>query len=368
MRFSIQRESILKLLRAVSGVVEKKGTQLSPILSHVLMVVEGNSIVFTTTDQEVELRANAMLDESADAGRVTVSFRKLMDICRALPEGETLTLKLEGDRMLIRGGKSRFVLATLPASDFPSLKDEISHLKIQLPSLRLKHLIESTCFAMAEQDVRYYLNGMLLEVKQGILYSIAADGHRLALHSVPVPGVDATLRIILPRKGVLELQRILDEESIDVTLMIGTNHMRISTESVTMTSKLLDGRFPDYERIIPRSGDKVMQVARESLKNAFYRAAALFTDKSRGVQLRMTKGCLKILATNSEQDEVEEDVEVDYVGPELEVGFNIRYLIDFLNVIPTEFVNFTFIDANSSARVEGVGGVTGTYVLMPMRM
>lgn len=370
MRFSIQREAFLKPLRAVAGVVERRHSHILPILSHVLIHVENGRFSLTTTDQEVELIAEGNIeDESTLTGRFSVPFRKLMDICKALPDTGYLDLSYENERVIIRAGRSRFTLSTLPERDFPSLDEVIGDFRISISKRDLRELINSTCFAMAEQDVRYYLNGMLLEMKEKHLCAVAADGHRLALNTVLIPMLgDKSLKIIVPRKGILELLRILDEGDEEIELVIGKNHLRAITGNVTLTTKLLEGRFPEYQRIIPKVGDKIATARREILKEAFHRAAALFTDKFRGVRLRLTAGCLKILATNAEQDEVEEDLEIDYRGEELEIGFNIKYLIDFLNVIQTEVVQFTFQDANSSVKVEGVGGGNAVYVIMPMRI
>jgi len=372
MRFSIQREAFLKPLKAVAGVVERRHLHTLPILSHVLIQVENNDLRLTATDQEAELIAEGILEEKAiENGRTTVAFRRLMDLCRTLPDGAHLEFVQEGDRVIIRSGRSRATLSTLPAEDFPSLEENAGDLRFSVSKKALLQLLEATCFAMAEQDVRYYLNGMLLEIKQnGTLVVVAADGHRLAVNTLSEPlSIQKDLRIIIPRKGVLELQRILDEGEEDISLAVGSNHLRVTAGNVTLTTKLLEGRFPEYERIIPVGGNKIVLGNREILKEAFHRAAALFTDKFRGVRLKLSSGLLKILAVNAEQDEVEEDVEVDYSGEDLEIGFNIRYLIDFLNVIQTDIVQFTFLDANSSAKVEGVGqGKQGVYVIMPMRI
>lgn len=373
MRFNIQREALLKPLKAVAGVVERRHNL--PILSHVLIRGVDHKISVTGTDQEVELIAEGELSEPVDAFQIVVPFRKLMDLCRALPEGVAISIQKEEERLVIRAGKSRFALSTLPVAEFPSLNPDLNDFRFIVSKQTLRNLIDNTCFAMAEQDVRYYLNGMLLEVKQGELFAVAADGHRLALSSTPIsmPNQQA-LRIIVPRKGVIELQRLLDERTPDegedsITLVIGTNHLRAISGSITLTTKLLEGRFPEYERIIPKEGHKIVLGQREVLKEAFMRAATLFSDKFRGVRLQLTPGRLKILATNTEQDEVEEDLEVDYQGSELEIGFNVKYLIDFLNVIQTECVRFTFSDANNSAKVEGVGAESGgIYIIMPMRI
>lgn len=373
MHFTIQREAFLKPLKAVAGVVERRNHVMHPILSNVLIEISGSQIFLTTTDQEVELNASGELAEAASVpGKITVPLRKLMEICRTSPEGALLTFKEEEqDKVCIRAGRSRFSLSSLPAAQFPAVSESKQGVLLRISNKSFKQLVDNLSFAMAEQDVRYYLNGMLLEMKEEGLYGVAADGHRLALSIIKDIETDvkrAALRLIVPRKGVLELQRILEDVDEIVTLILSPQHLCVKTKSMSLTSKLLEGKFPDYERIIPQGGDKVVIGKRTLLKEAFLRAAALFSDKSRGVRLRLTPGCLNILATNAEQDEVEEDLEVDYQGEELEIGFNIKYLIDFLTVLPDEKIKFTFTNASSSARVEGVGDNTQVYVIMPMRI
>lgn len=375
MNFTILRETFLRHLRAVAGAVEKRQSQGSPILANVLIRIQNNSLSLTTTDQEVELLAGCAL-ESIDTvveGAITVPFRKLMDICRALPEGIELKITVEGEnRVIIRAGRSRFALSALSAEQFPKVEESADIMPLVVSQKALKNLIESTCFAMAEQDVRYYLNGMLLEIKQlkgkSFLYAVATDGHRLAERAIELKAPAQAFRVIVPRKGVLELQRALQEVDEEVKLRIGLNHICMTTSALTLTSKLLNGRFPDYERLIPNEITHCVQGKREILKNTFLRAAALFSDKFRGIKLLLSEGCLKILATNPEQDDVEEDVEVEYQGEALEVGFNVKYLIDCLTIIQTEVVKFTFSGPNSSTRIEGIGGETGVYVIMPMRI
>lgn len=373
MRFRILKETFLKHLRWVGGAVEKRQAQ-NPILAHVLICVKNNTFSLTTTDQEVELLTEGILEntESTIAGAITVPFRILMDICRTLPEGIEFTLSLENDRVIIRAGRSRFALSALDALQFPKIEEPLDKVLITFAKKDLKALIESTCFAMAEQDVRYYLNGMLLEVKtvkdKCFLYAVATDGHRLAERAVELSTKVPAVRVIVPKKGILELQRAVQEGEETVTLQMGSNHMRVVTATLTLSCKLLNGRYPDYERLIPHAGTHQVLGKREVLKNTFLRAAALFNEKFRGIKLVVSSGRLKILATNAEQDDIEEDVEIEYQGEELEVGFNVKYLIDFLNIIPTEMVRFTFSGQNSSTRIEGVGGETGVYVIMPMRI
>lgn len=373
MHFTIQREAFLKPLKAVAGVVERRSHVTLPILSNVLIEIRENRIFLTTTDQEVELNASGEIDFSeTPTGKMTVPLRKLMEICRALPEGSIITFKEEAqEKVCIRAGRSRFSLSSLPAQQFPTVSLHKQGVSLQVSNKNLKQLVDNISFAMAEQDVRYYLNGMLLEMKGDGLYGVAADGHRLALSIIKDVTSELkkpSFRLIVPRKGVLELQRILAEEDETITLNLGPQHLSVTTRNIGLTSKLLEGKFPDYQRIIPAGGDKVVVGKRLLLKEAFLRAAALFSDKSRGIKLRLTSGCLNILATNADQDEVEEDIEVDYQGEELEIGFNVKYLIDFLTVIQDECIKLTFTNASSSARVEGVGDNAQVYVIMPMRI
>jgi len=370
MRFTIQREAFLKPLRIVSGVVERKHTQTAPVLLNVFIQVNEHDFSLTTTDQEVELVSKGGLDEPAlETGVTTVPVRKLMDVCKALPEGVKLSFIEEEGRVILRAGRSRFTLSTLPAADFPHLDEMRGSFEFYTQKKQLKALIEQTCFAMAEQDVRYYLNGMLLEVKNNHIHGVAADGHRLAFDKITLSHSSSdNLRVIIPRKGILELQRILDDSDEIIKIILSSNHLQVTTADVQLSSKLLDGRFPDYEKLIAFTGNKVFLSQREKLKECFQRAGALFSDRFRGVRLKLTSGSLKVLATNSEQDEVEEDIEVEYSGEDLDIGFNVKYLIDFLNVIKTETVRFTFADSNSSARVEGVGEEGGIYVIMPMKI
>lgn len=378
MRFTILRELFLKHLRVVGGAVEKRHSQGSPILANVLIRVNDKTFSLTTTDQEVELLTEGLLERTDEGmeGAITVPFRKLMDICRALPEGIELTITLEKtletERVIIRAGRSRFALSALSADQFPKVEEPLDTISLSISQKSLKTLIESTCFAMAEQDVRYYLNGMLLEVKtvkgKSFLVAVAADGHRLAERTIELNEHTEAVRVIVPRKGVLELQRAVQEGDEEVILRMGSHHMRLVTAAITLTCKLLNGRFPNYECLIPQTGTHHVLGKREVLKNTFLRAAALFSEKFRGIKLVLSSGSLKILATNAEQDDVEEDVEVEYSGEELEVGFNVKYLIDFLSIIQTEMISFTFSGPNSSTRIEGVGSDTGVYVIMPMRI
>lgn len=371
MQFTISREISLKLLRMVSGAVERRQQQ-NPILSNVLLSIKGNMLSIIATDQEVGLVAEHLLESVQQPGAITVPFRKLNDICKALPEGSEIKLTVQEHRCVIQSGRSRFVLATLPAEKFPDIhkvSSDNSVCSFTVHKKQFSWLVARTAFAMAEQDVRYFLNGMLLEVKQDKLFSVAADGHRLAMNYITLNTLGLpNMRVIVPRKGILEIMRLVDESDSDLQLTIVANHIQACSGGVTVTSKLLDGKFPDYERVIPRDGTKIVVGGREMLKEAFHRASALFSEKFRGVRLRMSAKRLLVLASNTEHDQVEEDLEVEYDGQDLEVGFNVRYLIDFLAVVQSELVRFTFSDANKSVLIEEVGsGANGAYVLMPIR-
>jgi DNA polymerase-3 subunit beta len=371
MRFTLQREAFLKPMKIVSGVVERRHAQSIPILANVLVRVVGEQFFLTTTDQEVELIAGGLLEEEQVVeGSVTLPVRKILDICRALPEGAILSFTEEKDRIVLRSNRSRFALSILPAKDFPELESHLEGVHFSLSQRNLRTLIEKVYFAMAEQDVRYYLNGMLLEIKNGNVFAVASDGHRMAVNKIKsLVNNEANMRVIVPRKGILELLRLLGDTDEQVTVLVGTNHIRVTTEEVTLTSKLIDGRFPDYERIIPKGGKNVVVAHRESMREALLRAAAVLNDKFRGVILNLSSHSLKISASNPEQDEVEENLEVDYAGQALEISFNVKYLLDVVNVVQTALIRFTFIDSNNSTRVEGVGEEEGAvYVIMPMRI
>jgi len=367
MRFVISREALIKPLQLVAGVVERR--QTLPVLSNILLVAEGNQLSLTGTDLEVELIGRVELDEPAQAGSVTVPARKLMDICKSLSDDARIELELTGQKMVIKSGRSRFSLSTLPAAEFPNVEDSPQAMQLTLPQAALRHLIEQTGFSMAQQDVRYYLNGMLLEVRDGTLRAVSTDGHRLATAISDVEVEDGTQhQIIVPRKGILELARLLQGGDNPVSLVIGANHIRANVGDFTFTSKLVDGKFPDYQRVIPRNGDKVLLGDRLELRQVFSRIAILSNEKYRGVRLLITDGMLQVMANNPEQEEAEETVAVDYEGGSLEIGFNVNYLLDVLSILNSDVVRFTLFDSNSSALIEGFEEPDATYVVMPMRM
>ena len=369
MRFTIQRENILKPLQFVIGVVEKR--QTLPVLSNVLMEAKNNRLSITATDLEVEIVANASLDIS-ETGSITLPARKFIDICRALPEEAQLEVAFdaEKDRVIIRSGKSRFNLATLPVTDFPNIEDISGQLNFQVPQRVLKNLIDKTQFSMAQQDVRYYLNGLLLEVSDNVIKTVATDGHRLSYCERDLDvSPKSKVQVILPRKGVVELAKLLEDSQTPADVIIGSNHIRINLADIQFTSKLVDGQFPDYERVIPKHGDKEVIANRDLLRQVLVRTSILSNEKYRGIRIRLQPGLLQAQAHNPEMEEAEEEVEVSYQGSELEIGFNVNYLMDALAVIPGESVKMIYGDPNSSCLILPTTEDVGCkYVVMPMRL
>ena len=340
MKLTATREEILAPVQNVIGVVERRQTM--PVLSNVLL--------------------------TARDGKLSVPGRKFLDILRALPEGVNVTLSIESDRLVVRAGRSRFTLSTLAAAEFP-LVDEINAQQVlKLPQSAFRHLIDKTHFSMAQQDVRYYLNGMLLESEGGTLRAVATDGHRLALCEANLSTrVTGKQQVILPRKGVLELQRMLGDEG-EVELAVGTNHVRCTIGEIRFTSKLIDGRFPEYSRVIPAHANRVIDADRNTLKQSLQRTAILSNEKYRGIRLNAKPNLLTLQAHNPEQEEAEDQLEVSYQGEELEIGFNVTYLLDALAAIETDRVHIALTDSNSSCLVTAAANADAKYVVMPIRL
>jgi DNA polymerase-3 subunit beta len=367
MKFTVSREALLKPLQLVAGVVERR--QTLPVLSNVLIQLRGDQLSLTGTDLEVEIIGRLSLGEASVDGEITVPARKLVDICRSLPDGSVIEFSEDEGRILVKSGRSRFTLSTLPAADFPNVEDSPGNLRFSCAQHEIKRLIERTAFAMAQQDVRYYLNGMLWEVRQDQLRVVATDGHRMAMCTRTFAiNTAEVIQAILPRKGVLELSRLLDDSNAQVEIVLSGNHIRVTSSDYTFTSKLVDGKFPEYERVLPRGGNKVIIGSRLELKQAFARTAILSNEKYRGVRLLLSTGALTIVANNPEQEEAEEQVTVDYTGDSLEVGFNVSYLQDVTNVISDDNIKITLSDANSSALLEEPENGDSLYVVMPMRL
>ncbi|MBT8084584.1 MAG: DNA polymerase III subunit beta [Woeseia sp.] len=365
MKLSAARETLLKPLQAVIGVVERRQTM--PILANVLLVAKNGQLAITATDLEVELVATADVDID-NGGEVTVPGRKLLDICRALPEGAKIAIGQSGEKLAVRSGRSKFSLTTLPAAEFPTVENIDATQSIDVPQSTLIRLLDKTHFSMAQQDVRYYLNGLLLETGDKYLRAVATDGHRLALCQQALDGPKLKQQqVIVPRKGVLELQRLLNGEGA-VTLQLGSNHVRIQLEGIRFTSKLIDGRFPEYERVIPQDTSNKLSADRSSLKGALQRTAILSNEKYRGIRLLIRDSGVTIQAHNPEQEEAEEELEVEYSGEDIEIGFNVNYLLDALNAIEADSVSLSVQDSNSSCLLREPDSDDCRFVVMPMRL
>ena len=367
MHFVISREAFLKPLQLVSGVVERR--QTLPVLSNVLLDLKESELSLTGTDLEVELVGRVTVDQAYTSGAVTVPARKLLDICKSLSDDAIIELSLSGGKVTLKSGRSRFTLTTLPASEFPAVDEQPDTFSITMAQKKLRELLDSTSFAMAQQDVRYYLNGMLFEVARGFLRVVATDGHRLAMETLDMNNpISEPQKLILPRKGIMEMARLLTDDSGQISLTFGQNHIRASLPAFTFISKLVDGKFPDYNRVLPKGGNKVLLGNCQELRQAFSRASILSNEKYRGVRLLLSSGELKILANNPEQEEAEEIVSVEYEGELLEIGFNVSYLIDVLSTLNSKRVRITLSDPNSSALLEAEEGSDALYVVMPMRL
>ncbi|KAF1685775.1 DNA polymerase III subunit beta [Pseudoxanthomonas taiwanensis] len=366
MRFTLQREAFLKPLAQAVNVVERR--QTLPVLANFLVQVQNGVLSLTGTDLEVEMIARASVEDAED-GETTIPARKLFEIVRALPDGSRVTVSHSGDKVSVQAGRSRFTLATLPANDFPSVDEVEANERISVPEAALKELIERTAFAMAQQDVRYYLNGLLFDLREQTLRCVATDGHRLALCEAPLEQpVVAKRQIIVPRKGVMELQRLLEGGDRTLELEIGRSHIRVKRDDVGFTSKLIDGRFPDYEAVIPIGAEKEVKVDREVLRAALQRAAILSNEKYRGVRIEISPGQLRINAHNPEQEEAQEEVEADTRVDGLAIGFNVNYLLDALGALRDEHVVLALRDANSSSLIREAGSERCRHVVMPLRL
>lgn len=365
MKLTAEREKLLGPLQAVTGVVERRQTM--PVLANVLLAVREGQLSIAATDLEVELVAATEVAVQ-EPGDITVPGRKFLDILRALPEKLSVSLAVEGEKVVIKAGRSRFSLATLPAADFPVIDDINAEQTVQLPRKELLQLLDKTHFSMAQQDVRYYLNGMLLEIDGHSLRAVATDGHRLALCETTLTSrAHASQQVIVPRKGVLELQRVLTQEG-SADLAIGTNHVRAQIGGVRFTSKLIDGRFPEYSRVIPAAANHAIRADRDALRQALQRTAILSNEKYRGIRLTVRRNMLAVQAHNPEQEEAEEEIEVIYDGADLEVGFNVNYLLDALAAIDGKEVELGLTDSNSSCLIRSPGNAAARYVVMPMRL
>lgn len=366
MKFTITRSHFIKPLQQVSGTIGGRATL--PILGNLLLKVENQLLSVTATDLEVELVAQIELEGEIEPGSVTVPARKFLDICRGLPDDAVISVVLESDRLQMKSGRSRFSLATLPADDYPNIEDWQSDISLSLPQSELRSLIEKTQFSMANQDVRYFLNGMLFDIEDTTLRAVATDGHRMAVCQTSLPEALANNQIIVPRKGILELVKLLDQPDEQVTLEIGSSNIRAQVNQFVFTSKLIDGRFPDYRRVLPQNTNKTLVSECDILRQAFTRAAILSNEKFRGVRLNIDGQEMRITANNPEQEEAEEILDVEFDGAAIEIGFNVSYVLDVLNTLRCEKIKITMSDPNASALIENVDDDSAMYVVMPIRL
>lgn len=366
MKLTTEREVLLAPLQKVIGAVERRQTM--PILANVLLVVEENRLAITATDLEVELRASVEV-AAEEAGEITVPGRKLLDICKALPDGARVSLSRSGEKVTVRSGRSRFTLSCLGADEFPVVDAVDASQVLRIPCADLVRLIDKTHFSMAQQDVRYFLNGLLIELRGDRLRAVATDGHRLSLSETVLPeAAEATEQVIVPRKGVLELQRLLPGDG-EAEVRIGSNHVVVALDGGTrFTSKLIDGRFPDYEKVIPAGSSNTLEADKAELMQALRRASILSNERYRGIRLEVGDNRLVIQAHNPEQEEAEEELEVGYTGASMAIGFNVTYLIDALGAVDGESVTIMLNDPNTSCLITGSDGEQSKYVVMPMRL
>lgn len=364
----LERDTLLKPLQTVTGIVEKRHTL--PILSNVLIERKQGSLLMMATDLEIQVATRTELEKGSgeDAG-LTVSARKLQDILRALPEGAEATLDVQNNRLQVRCGKSRFNLQTLPEADFPAMADPgAAQAKVTMPQKALRELLLLVQYAMAQQDIRYYLNGLLLVLEGGQAKVIATDGHRLSYAARPLGQQQEKREAILPRKAVLELSRLLADSEDVVSIELYASLARFTFGNTVLTSKIIDGKFPDYTRVVPTNYQKRFSIKRQDLLQSLQRAAILSNEKFRGVRWMVAVNSLRVSCTNNEQEEAQEELEIVYAGDALDIGFNITYILDVLNNVRSDTVECSFGDANSSMLVTVPDNREFRYVVMPMRI
>lgn len=373
MQFTILRETLIKPLQRVVGAVEKK--QAQPLLANVLVNVKNQLLSLTGTDLEIEMITRVPLEAPSEAGMTTIPGKKWLDICKALPEHAMMTVSLQENKVLVQSGRSRFTLSCLSADNFPRIEESMGEVELSVSHESLKTLLDFTSFAMAHQDVRYYLNGVYMIFSPQDLRLVATDGHRLATMSLPIRShLSQPISLILPRKAVQELQRLLAEEADEIGMVIGKNHLRAVTTQTSFITKLVEGRFPDYRRVLPKAGEgNILEVSREQLKQALLRVSALFSDRFRGIYLQLSSKMLRIVATTPENDQVEDEIEGHYEGPEMEIAMNASYLLEYVNIITAPLIRATFTHPDHVILFEAAGE-TGlaqgqqAYVVMPMRL
>jgi DNA polymerase-3 subunit beta len=365
--FKATQDKVLAALQSVAGIVERR--QTLPILGNVLMRKTGPQLQFTTSDLEIQIRTTVTLDGDAGDYATTVAARKLIDILRSMPSDQTVALESNQNKLLFKGGKSRFSLQTMPAEDFPLVQESAQFgPAFSLPQNTLKELLQQVSFAMAVHDIRYYLNGILFVADGKQLSLVATDGHRLAFASSTLDNEVPRQEVILPRKTVLELQRLLSDKEGSLELQFANNQARFRFDQMEFVSKLVEGKFPDYNRVIPKGHKNAVVLGRAPLLASLQRTAILTSEKFKGVRLTLEPGALRVVCNNTEQEEATDEIEIDYDGDTVEIGFNISYLIDVLTNMEQEMVKIEVTDSNSSALITIPEDTNFKYVVMPMRI
>lgn len=366
MKFEITRENLLSSLQKIIGVIERR--QTLPVLSNVLFQIKDKELKLTGTDLEIQLVATTELLEESQ-GEITIPARKLFDICKLLPENKTINFESLEGKVKLSSGRSRFTLSTLPATDFPTFDSSECETELSIASKKLRKTIEKTGFCMAQQDVRYYLNGLMIESDGALLRAVSSDGHRLALHEEPLDKTQDEFRqIILPRKGVVELFRLLEDSDEGVKLQLSSNSIRIVLGDLEFSAKLIDGRFPDYKRVFPEVDNKILILDKQEIKLALSRVAILSNEKYKGIRLDISENCLKLEAHNPEHEEADEIVEIHYDEEPVVIGFNGSYMLDAISNVDTENVKISFSDTNSSCLIEAIDDSPTKFIVMPMRL
>lgn len=363
-----QRDTLLRPLQIVSGIVERRNTL--PILANILIRKNGEQVSFLSTDIEVQITTHAAVGNDNSTAATTVAARKLLDILRALPDIGEISISLSNKRLTVQSGKSRFALQTLAAEEFPTFaQTEQYNVKVILSQKTLKYLFNMVHFAMAQQDIRYYLNGLLLIVENKNIIAVATDGHRLAFSQITTEQTEFIRQeVIIPRKTIIELQRLLEENDDIVQLEIATNQVKLTFANIQLISKLVEGKFPDFTRVVPKSYKNNFTILRDQLLRSLQRVAIMTSDKFKGVRWILTLNNLKINSTNLDQEEAAEEIEIHYNGDDIDIGFNVTYLLDVLNNLKSDYVNIALGDANSSALITIPENINFKYVVMPMRI
>lgn len=368
MKFAVQREALLKPLQFAAGVVEKRQTM--PILSNVLLDVQNDCVTITGSDLEVELIGRCDQNITiTEPGKITVPGRKFFDICKSLPAEATIEVELNNTQLRVKSGRSQFSLSTMPPDEYPALEHADSTNDFKLSQRDIKLLAQRTHFAMAQQDVRYYLNGMLLEITGNHIRTVATDGHRLAINTIKKPHDNLNISALIPRKAVLELMHLLDDTETELNISISPNHIRANNEEFTFTSKLLEGNYPSYERVLPQNGDKIICMEKDHLKSSLFRASILSNEKYRGIRVELDTDVMRLQANNPEQEEAYEEVSIVYPHDAMEFGFNVDYLIDVLNTLTDSSVKMVFTNSDHGVLIEEtIGDCDSLFLVMPMRL